>query len=105
MKTDNLLALLTLLCYCEAQPDRETELRSLLEAALDKHLPDAGVRRERRQVQSAEPGAVMYLPLGGNSNVRSCYICQPSHGTILTFVLSAGVQQQQTLRPSVLLRE
>ena len=56
-----------------ASLDTESQLESLLVAALDKHLPggQVGGGRERRQVQSAEPGAVMYLPLGGNSNVRS----------------------------------
>ena len=67
-----LLVLLALLSHSSrANLDiGESELRSLLEAALERHLP-AGGGRERRQVQSAEPGAVMYLPLGGDSNVRS----------------------------------
>ena len=67
-----LLVLLALLSHSSrANLDiGQSELRSLLEAALERHLP-AGGGRERRQVQSAEPGAVMYLPLGGDSNVRS----------------------------------
>ena len=48
---------------------QRSQLKSLLEAALEKHLP-AGKTRERRQVESAEPGAVMYLPLGGANNIR-----------------------------------
>ena len=56
-------------------------LRSLLEAALDEHVPAAPPRprhhqpshhrtREGRQLQSAEPGAIMYLNIGGGGNVR-----------------------------------
>ena len=75
MKTGNLLLLSTLLPYCSAaHPDQQSALRSLLEAALEDHLPEAGLRRERRQVQAADPGAVMYLPLGGSSNVRFSFI-------------------------------
>ena len=75
MKTGNLLLLSTFLPYCSAAPaDKQSALRALLEAALEDHLPEAGVRRERRQVQAANPGAVMYLPLGGSSNVRFSYI-------------------------------
>ena len=56
------------------------QLRSLLEAALDKHLPAIPHlqrqplyhhrTREGRQLQSAEPGAIMYLNVGGGGNVR-----------------------------------
>ena len=53
---------------CKANKERESLLRSLMEAALQQHYPV--VERERRQVQSAEPGAVMYLPLGGSNSVR-----------------------------------
>ena len=68
-----LLTLLTLSDTTRASVDMESQLESLLMAALDKHLPagQTGGGRERRQVESAEPGAVMYLPLGGSSNVRS----------------------------------
>ena len=61
-------------------------LRPLLEAALDKHVPAQQQQhhhqqqdphhqghhrtREGRQIQSAEPGAIMYLNIGGGGNVR-----------------------------------
>jgi hypothetical protein len=77
----------------EVRGEPEEELRRLLEAALDRHLPPRGetgreagaeegrgpVRvgawlvgrhRARRQVQSAPPGALMYLPVGGSGSVR-----------------------------------
>ena len=55
----------------------ESQLESLLVAALDKHLPSGRAEggRERRQVQSAEQGALMYLPIGGAGNVR-CSLSQ-----------------------------
>ena len=56
------------------------QLRSLLEAALDEHLPAIPHlqrkpqydhrTRDGRQIQSAEPGAIMYLNIGGGGNVR-----------------------------------
>ena len=64
------------------------QLRALLEAALDKHVPAIPPpqrhalhhhkiqplrhhrTREGRQLQSAEPGAIMYLNIGGGGNVR-----------------------------------
>ena len=46
-------------------------LRSVLEAALDQHVPvNVHHSREGRQLQSADPGAIMYLPIGGGGNVR-----------------------------------
>ena len=68
-----LLTQLVLSLTNTASLDMESQLESLLLAALDKHLPtgQAGAGRERRQVQSAQPGALMYLPIGGNSNFRS----------------------------------
>ena len=72
-----LLVLLALLSHTSrASLDTGSELKLLLEAALERHLPARG-GRERRQVESAEPGAVMYLPLGGNSNVRSQILTSP----------------------------
>ena len=67
-------------------------LRSLLEAALDKHVPAIPQEqlhphqqrdphhqghhrtREGRQIQSADPGAIMYLNIGGGGNVRLTWI-------------------------------
>ena len=72
MKTVRLLCLIPLLSHCAQS---HSQLKSLLQAALEKHLPVAAARRGRRQVQSAEAGAVMYLPLGGKTNVR-CSGCQ-----------------------------
>ena len=72
-----------------ASADDSKQLRALLEAALDKHVPAIPPyqrhplhhhkrqplyhhrTREGRQLQSAEPGAIMYLNIGGGGNVRS----------------------------------
>merc|ERR1712217_78418 len=62
--------------------DRKLQLKSVLESALDRHLPPQSPPtplrqqqqqpggREGRQLQSADPGAIMYLPIGGGGNVR-----------------------------------
>ena len=84
MKTVRLLCLIPLLSHCAQS---HSQLKSLLQAALEKHLPVAAARRERRQVQSAEAGAVMYLPLGGKTNVR-CSGCQVSPVLISSFQVS-----------------
>ena len=79
-----LLTQLVLSLTNTASLDMESQLESLLLAALDKHLPagQAGGGRERRQVQSAQPGALMYLPIGGNSNVRSSLSLSLSSGGV-----------------------
>jgi len=47
-------------------------LRSKLENLLDYHLPRPVVQRvrEARQVQTADAGATMYLPIGGAGNIK-----------------------------------
>ena len=85
-----LLVLLALLSHTSrASLDTGSELKLLLEAALERHLPARG-GRERRQVESAEPGAVMYLPLGGNSNVRSQILTSPLD---ISAYLATGIDQ------------
>ena len=52
------------------------ELNSILKESLDKYVPNRKTilamenKRQRRQIQSAEPGAIMYLPIGGSGNIR-----------------------------------
>ena len=62
-----------------SQQDQDIDqkrLKLLLESELDKYIPPVAPRkvennsREKRQVQSADPGAIMYLPVGGSGNVR-----------------------------------
>ena len=79
--------------------DDTKQLRSLLEAALDKHVPaiphipqqqqhphHQGHHRTRegRQIQSADPGAIMYLNIGGGGNVRLTLILS---NLVLHFIL------------------
>ena len=53
-------------------------LKQLLQDALDQHLPEPKEKLNRstrdtrngRQIQSADPGAIMYLPIGGGGNIR-----------------------------------
>lgn len=54
----------------QVRGDINEELRSLLDKALEDHLPRRHQRRNVRQVKSADPGALMYLPIGGAGNVR-----------------------------------
>ena len=79
--------------------DDTKQLRSILEAALDKHVPaiphtpqqrqhphHQGHHRTRegRQIQSADPGAIMYLNIGGGGNVRLTLILS---NLVLHFIL------------------
>ena len=94
-----------------ASADDTKQLRALLEAALDKHVPAIPPHqthplhhykrqplyhhrtREGRQLQSAEPGAIMYLNIGGGGNVRLyltdnvSYIQYPIHSDLLHVIL------------------
>ena len=72
----NIFIILTLLGLSH-QSDVDTGLlRQLLVTALDKHLhesrrvADQDDGRSGRQIQSADPGAIMYLPIGGSGNIR-----------------------------------
>ena len=73
----NIFIILTLIGLSH-QSDVDTGLlKQLLVTALDKHLPeprrvaDQDVGRSGRQIQSADPGAIMHLPIGGSGNIRS----------------------------------
>ena len=76
----NILLFLVLLVGFSYQSGVNTELmRKLLISALNKHLPqpqqrihdyDDNDKRAGRQIQSADPGAIMYLPIGGSGNIR-----------------------------------
>ena len=83
-----LLLMSAVLQTIHANADDTKQLRALLEAALDKHVPAIPPHqghplhhhkrqplyhhrtREGRQLQSAEPGAIMYLNIGGGGDVR-----------------------------------
>ena len=67
----------------------DPDLKQLLLSALDKYVPQrpsahintvniSPVRknlRNKRQLQSADPGAIMYLPIGGSGNIRYNSLC------------------------------
>ena len=72
----NIFIILTILGLSH-QSDVDTGLlRQLLVTALDKHLPeprrgaDQDDVRSGKQIQSADPGAIMFLPIGGSGNIR-----------------------------------
>ena len=70
-----LVLFLSYICtQCQAN-----NLEDLLRKALDDHLPlkqpehpvpKQLTSRNGRQIHSADPGALMYLPIGGSGNIR-----------------------------------
>ena len=64
----------------------DSDLKQLLLSALDKYVPQRPAHinpvkktsqmeniRNKRQLPSADPGAIMYLPVGGSGNIRYWY--------------------------------
>ena len=71
------MILIAFLFHSSHQTIDQKKLKALLMSALDTYIPEPprykkaeNNTREKRQVQSADPGAIMYLPIGGSGNVR-----------------------------------
>ena len=70
--------------FASCQADR---LKDLLRKALDDHIPVVNTENKKaenlnssnpnvrtgKQIHSADPGALMYLPIGGSGNIRYDY--------------------------------
>ena len=100
------VALLCILC-AQAQA---SDLQELLRNALDEYVPPVPAEppvhvvpavhqqhqsvRNGRQIQSADPGALMYLPIGGSGNIR--WVINEDFKVKILCLL--GVQQLQMLQ-------